>query len=426
MTGFKKAFPRHSVELRLSDLNVLLKTIFSGKIFKGKESKKFKEKFGNYIGEKYVCLVQSCRLGLYLSLKAFNLKKGDEVILPVYTHYSLPIIVKLCFLKPIFVDVEEDTGNINPDLIEEKISNKTRAVLISHLNGVPCRMKKIMEICDKNGLKLLEDCAQSLGAEYEGEKVGTFGTVGCFSLRVGKALTGFGGGVIITGDKEISENISAWIDELPMINILSLCKEIIYGIISFLLTRPLIFTFTLFPFFQILETLKSGLIDGLTEENVSTKCNSSFIKDISYQMANIQAGVALNQLNKVDFWNQKRFENAQILAHFLQQTKGLLLYKPGRKKEYKEVSYHYPLRLKDETRVFLFRKYLLKEGIDIKIDDLLDLSRCDFLNNVKGFFPKVKALEKNVLQIPNSPVLKKKDMEEICYRIIHICNILFG
>ena len=425
MIGFKKAFPRHSVELQLSDFSVLLKTILSGKLFKGKEIQKFQEEFGNYVGKQYVYLVQSCRLGIYLSLKSFNLEKGEEVIIPAYTHYSLPIVVKLCFLKPIPVDVEENTGNINPDLIEEKITNKTRAILISHLNGLPCRMKKIMKICDKYGLKLLEDCAQSLGAEYEGKKVGAFGTVGCFSLRVGKALTGFGGGVIVTEDKKISKEIFARIDQLPMINVFSLCEEIIYGISLFLLTRPPIFTFTLFPLFQILETLKIRLVDSLTEENVCPKCNSLFIKNISYQMANIQAAVALNQLNKIDFWNQRRFENAQILTHFLQQIKGLLLYKPGRKRECREVSYHYSLRLKDKTKLSIFRKYLLKEGIDVKIDDLLDLSRCDFLNNLKGSFPKAKKLEGNILQIPNFPSLRKEDMEEICHRIIRVYNILF-
>jgi dTDP-4-amino-4,6-dideoxygalactose transaminase len=166
----------------------------------------FEKAFAAYGNNKYCVGVASGLDALILSLKSLNLKPGSEVLVPSNTYIATIIAVLHAGLKPVLVEPDLRTYNIDPKKIEEKISAKTRAIIVVHLYGKPCEMDVIKKICRRNNLKLIEDCAQSHGAEFKGLKTGTFGEFGCFSFYPSKNLGALGdAGAVTTNSLEYAE-----------------------------------------------------------------------------------------------------------------------------------------------------------------------------------------------------------------------------
>ena len=176
----------------------------------GVEDKTFEEAFAKYCETKYCVGVGNGLDALMLSLKALGIGKGDEVIVPSNTYIATALAVTYVGAKPIFVEPNIETFNLNSDLIESVITEKTKAIIPVHLYGQACEMEQILFIAQKHGLKVIEDCAQAHGATYKGQKVGTFGDVAGFSFYPGKNLGALGdAGAVVTNDKEIADQIRA-------------------------------------------------------------------------------------------------------------------------------------------------------------------------------------------------------------------------
>lgn len=183
-------------------------TLESGWFILGNNVKKFEEEFSNYIGLKYCAGVASGLDALILSLKAFNFESGSEVIVPSNTYIATILSILHCNLVPVLVEPDINTYNIDPTKIEEKVSSKTKAIMIVHLYGKSCDMDPIMAICGKHQLKLIEDCAQSHGAKYKDKMTGTFGDFGAFSFYPTKNLGALGdAGAILTNDENLHKTI---------------------------------------------------------------------------------------------------------------------------------------------------------------------------------------------------------------------------
>lgn len=174
----------------------------------GVEDEAFEKAFAEYCGTQYCVGVGNGLDALFLSLKALGIKEGDEVIVPSNTYIATALAVTYVGAMPVFVEPDINTFNINPDRLEEKITEKTRAIMPVHLYGQPCDMDPIMEIAKKHNLYVIEDCAQAHGATYKGQKIGTFGNVSGFSFYPGKNLGALGdAGAIVTNSKEIATKV---------------------------------------------------------------------------------------------------------------------------------------------------------------------------------------------------------------------------
>ena len=185
-----------------------INTLNNGSYILGNNVKNFEEEFSSYCNKKYGIGVASGLDALIISLKALNLNKGDEVIVPSNTFIATIIAIIQNNLVPILVEPNIKTYNINPEKIEEKITKKTKAVIAVHLYGKCCDMDPIIKICKDNNLKLIEDAAQAHGAKYKGKKAGSFGNLSTFSFYPAKNLGAIGdGGMILTDDEELNEKI---------------------------------------------------------------------------------------------------------------------------------------------------------------------------------------------------------------------------
>lgn len=176
----------------------------------GEEDQKFEADFAKFCDSKYCVGVGNGLDALMLSLKAMGVGTGDEVIVPSNTYIATALAVTYVGATPIFVEPDIRTFNISPELIVNKITTATKAIIAVHLYGQACDMDSIMEIAKKYGLLVLEDCAQAHGALYKGRKTGSFGNMAAFSFYPGKNLGALGdAGAIVTNDAKLAEKVRA-------------------------------------------------------------------------------------------------------------------------------------------------------------------------------------------------------------------------
>ena len=198
-------FFKHCIDGRdIERVRSVLESIF---LTTGKEVEEFEKDFSIYTGQKYTVGLTSCTAALHLSLISLCIGPGDEVITTPMSFCATSNAVMHAGARPVFVDVEEETGNLNVDLIERAITEKTRAIIPVHLYGQMCDMKRIRELADKYNLKVIEDAAHSIESSRDDVRVGELADAACFSFYATKNITSGEGGALTTGIKDLAERI---------------------------------------------------------------------------------------------------------------------------------------------------------------------------------------------------------------------------
>jgi perosamine synthetase len=169
--------------------------------------KKFEKSFAEYIGVKHALATSSCTGALHLSLVALGIGKGDEVIVPDLSWVATASVVKYVDAEPVFADVLSDSWCIDPQSIENRITEKTKAIIPVHLYGQPANMKEIIRIAKKYNLKVIEDAAPSVGAEYQGKRTGSFGDIAGFSFQGAKMMVTGEGGMLVTDNSDLFDTV---------------------------------------------------------------------------------------------------------------------------------------------------------------------------------------------------------------------------
>ncbi|HLD34231.1 MAG TPA: DegT/DnrJ/EryC1/StrS family aminotransferase, partial [Patescibacteria group bacterium] len=178
----------------------------AGAFIMGPDVKALEEEIAQYVGVKYAVGVSSGTDALEVALLALGIGEGDEVITTPFTFIATTEAIANTGAKPVFVDIDPKTYCMDAEQIENKITAKTKAILPVHLYGHPANLDRIIGIAKEHKLKVVEDCAQSLGAEFDGKKVGSLGNAGCLSFFPGKNLGCFGdGGMVVTNDEQVLE-----------------------------------------------------------------------------------------------------------------------------------------------------------------------------------------------------------------------------
>jgi dTDP-4-amino-4,6-dideoxygalactose transaminase len=220
-----------------------------GQLVEGPHIAAFEEEFARFLGGGHVRTVSTeyGRMGLYFILKALDLPAGSEIIVPALTFWVVPEITRVAGLKPVFVDIDPATFTMDPAAAERAITPNTRAILPTHLYGMACDLDPILALAQRHNLKVVEDCAHSLGAMYKGRMVGTSGDAAFFSFQAFKPLNTFGGGLTWVRDTDVARRVGefadaeAWPDEKRVESILRA------GYWQYTFIRPRVFTYSLFP-----------------------------------------------------------------------------------------------------------------------------------------------------------------------------------
>jgi dTDP-4-amino-4,6-dideoxygalactose transaminase len=339
-------------------LDAVTHSIISGNYILGKEVEEFEKKFADYIGCKHAVGVASGLDALFLSLKSYDVKSGDEVILPANTFIATALAVSNSGATPVFVDCGLDY-NIDSSKIEDRITQHTKGIIPVHLTGYPCDMDAILSIAKEYNLFVIEDAAQAHGATYNKKKCGSIGNVGCFSFYPSKNLGVMGdGGMIVTNDLEFANRIK--------------CLRSYGQMIKY--------------------------------EHIMLGFNS--------RLDTIQAAGVTIKLKYIDEWNNNRIKNAEFYNELLKGLKGLHLpiSECGRTH-----IYHLYMVLcdkRDSLRAFLKQKNI-ETGIHYPIP--IHLQKCyNYLNYKQGDFPISENLSKQLLSLPMYPELRREQIQYVC------------
>jgi len=336
----------------------------SGRFIGGEEVEKFEKEIAKFCGVKYAVSLNSGTDALFLSLKALGIGKRDEVITTPFTFIATAGVIANCGAKPVFVDIEQDTFNIDPAKIEKAITKKTKAILPVHLFGQTADMDEIMRIAKKYKLYVIEDAAQAIGAEYKGKKSGTIGDLGCFSFFPSKNLGAYGdGGMVITNNQKLAEKIKL------LRNHGSSPKEKYLNLILGTNSR--------------LDALHAAILR-----------------------------VKLKYLPK---WSKKR---AEIASYYSKNLKGIGdIITPVVASNRNHIFHQYTIRTKSRDEL---QKFLKENEIPTMIYYPLSLHlqpAFKELNYKAGDFPEAEKAAKEVISLPIFPELKKKEQDLIVKKI---------
>lgn len=343
----------HKINQRFkSEIDLAIREVLeSGWYLLGEKNKAFEENFAKYCETKFSIGCANGLDALHLAIRAYDFPKDSEIIVPANTYIASILAISNCGLKPILVEPNLETYNIDADLIEAKITEKTKAIVVVHLYGQAVEMEKIWELAKKYNLKIIEDSAQAHGAIYQGKKVGNLGDIGCFSFYPGKNLGALGdGGSITTNDEEVAIKIRA------IANYGSLIKY---------------------------ENIYKGLNSRLDE---------------------IQAAILDLKLQFLDADNQQRREIAKIYRENIKNEK-IVLPKPY--KEESHVWHLFVIRTKNRDKL---QEYLKIKGIQTLIHYPIPPHKQNAYkewNNLS--FPITEKIHKEVLSLPISPAMNKEE-----------------
>lgn len=337
-----------------------LRTLSSGSYISGRKVSAFETAVANMCGTRFAIGVNSGTDALFLSLKAFNIGKGDEVITTPFTFIATAETIAACGARPVFADIDAATLTIDPDTIKKRITKKTKAIIPVHLFGLMADMTAITKIAKRYKLFVIEDAAQSFGAVWQGKKAGTIGTVGCFSFFPSKNLGAYGdGGMIVTRSKKIADAL------------------------------------------RLLKNHGSSHADKYT--NLVLGYNS--------RLDELQAALLHVKLRYVQRWNDQRRAIAQWYSNNLTGCGDIQFQTPP---SHTLHSYHqYTIRTKyrDALRVFLKER-----NVPTMIYYAVPLHRQPsfaYLDYAPGSFPSSERVAKEVLSLPIYPELSKKDQRRI-------------
>jgi dTDP-4-amino-4,6-dideoxygalactose transaminase len=199
--------PFHKPSIGEDEVQSVVETLRSGWLTTGSKVKRFEEDFARYIGSKHAVAVNSGTAALHLALDAVGIKEGQEVIVPAMTFTATAEVVLYFKAKPVLVDCQRDTLNLDPSQIEAAITPRTKAIIPVHFGGHPCEMNRILDIAKKQNLSVIEDAAHALPASYHGRTVGAIGDITCFSFYATKTITTGEGGMATTENSEYADRM---------------------------------------------------------------------------------------------------------------------------------------------------------------------------------------------------------------------------
>lgn len=329
-----------------------------GELVKGPHVSEFEDAFARRLGGGRAVTTSYGRMAGYYIFKAFDLPPGSEVVFPALTFWVVPEMARAAGLKPVFADANPDTFNLDPAALERAITPRTRAVVPTHIYGLPCDMDEILGIAGKHGLKVMEDCAHSLGATYRGRAVSLFGDAALFSFQVLKPLNTCGGGIAYTRDPGFGERLATLASAEPWPSESRVLKRIRLARIERAVMRPAVFSLAVFPILWAASWFGARPDVYLWEKVRSLQ---PFPPDYRERYSNVQAAIGLAGLERLGQWTEASRENARFLTGTLAGLPGVRV--PPAPSDRLHVYYQYCVYVPDRDAAV---ERCLHAGLDVE------------------------------------------------------------
>ncbi len=395
------AYSRARIDMTLSEqVQALLGLCTPGRALGHDLVPEFERRFAQHLGVKEAVSFPSCRSAMFFALKALEFEPGDEVILPAFAFWVDAAVVKLNGLTPVFADVDLATMNLDPAAAEAAITDRTRAIFPTHLNGLAADLDPLIALCDKHNLRLIEDCARSCGGYYKGRRVGTH-DVAAFSFGYGKSFYAFGGGMLATDDVELAQRVRSMQADFCSIGYKAAAIQTIKGVLLTWLNTPWLYPFSLFPMVHRWQVHGDKRFEGLFKPRVVEYQGAP--PNFTVRMNNQQARLGLSQMGRIDASNAVRLGNLNYLNAKLNGVGDMML--PFTSQERPNVGVHYAVwsEHKDELQ-----RHLLNNRVDAQNESALNTTQLDLLKEfAHGPYPNAEKLDGKVLLLPTHPQLSQ-------------------
>ena len=337
---------------------IVRRTRARGELIQGPEIRRFESAFAARLGVADAVTASYGRVAFYYLLKAMQLPPGGEVILPALTFWVVPEMVRVAGLTPVFADVDPYTFNLDPSAFERAITERTVAVVPTHLYGQPCPMDEILSIAARHMVRVIEDCAHALGAKYKGQQAGTFGDAAFFSFQTLKPLNTYGGGMAIARDPDVLARVRAQAEAEPWPSLERVNNRLKVGAAQRIFSSPLGFTLTAFP-----ALLTASLFVGRPDVYLWEKIRPLSPMPDSYRerYTNVQAALGLAGLERLDAWTHATRRHAAIMDEALSGIAAVRTPHVTRGAEH--VYYQYCVYAPDRDRLV---RRALHRGVDVE------------------------------------------------------------
>jgi dTDP-4-amino-4,6-dideoxygalactose transaminase len=376
--------PFHQASIGEEEVKEIIQTLNSGWLTTGQKTRLFEKTFADYIGCKHAIGLNSCTSGLHLSLVVSGVSSGDEVITSPITFPATTNVIVHQNAKPVFVDVEPETLNINCSEIESKINDSTKAILPVHFAGHPCDMDTIISLAQKHNLTVIEDAAHALESKYHGNKIGAIGNFTAFSFYATKNITTGEGGMLTTNDDHYA-------DKLRILSLHGISKNAWkrYGKEGF----------------QHWELLMPGY---------------------KYNMFDVQASLGIHQIKKVESFLNRRVQIVKKYNDAFEKTEEIQLLKP--ESNIKHAHHLYVIVIKIEN-LKVSRDEVLNEiqkrgiGVAVHFRSLhLQPFFKQHFNYKKGMFPQAEYLSDRVISLPLYPKMTDEDVSRVIETVLGVLH----
>jgi len=342
-----------------AEKQAVMEVLDSGMLAQGPRTAKFEERFAQVCGVKHAIATSSGTTALHIALLAHGVGAGDEVITTPFTFIASANSILFTGAKPVFVDIDPETFNLDPRLVEQAITPQTKAIMPVHLYGYVCDMDALQAIADKHGLAIVEDACQAVGASYKDQKAGSFGT-GCFSLYATKNVMSGEGGMITTNDDALAERCR-------MLRNHGMKRRYYHDMLGF-----------------------------------------------NFRMTDLCAAIGLVQLDRLEEFTAKRRANAAYLNSNIESV-----ITPKVKENYGHVWHQYTVRVNGERERDAAVKQLNEAGIGTGVFYPVPAHQQDYMREIVGAvqLPVAEQLAKEVISLPVHPQLSQDDLAQIAAEV---------
>lgn len=400
-----RTIPRYGVRSAPGDEKVVIAAFQRGEAVSGPAIEEFAHEFAKFHQMDHAIATSYGRMAFYYILRALDLPQGSEIIFPALTFWVVPEIARRAGLKPVFVDVDPATFDLNPARIEAALTERTRAIVPTHLYGQPCAMREIVRIAEKYDLVVIEDCAQAIGARYQGRRVGTFGTASFFSFQLLKGVNTYGGGMVLSNDRALSQNVREQVLQEPLPSVRDLVRRFAAGYGARAAVSPKAFTFWGFPLQAAMSLLGDYDLSKFIWEKIRPL--EQFPRTYHQRYSNVQALLGLRGLANLDRHNERCREHAARYSRGLTGWRNIQ--PPHVPPDVEHVFYQYCVYTADPA---LLSRRAIRQGIDIETTHVDVCSKLELFKDFYAKCPGAEATEK-ALQLPVYSRLRVSDVDRV-------------
>ncbi len=398
------AISRYGVRAVSDTLQIVASLERQGQLVEGPHVAELEAAFARRFGHARAVTTSYGRMAFFYILRALDCPRGSEVVFPALTFWVMPEMARVAGLTPVFADVDPETFNVTAATLERAITPRTVAVVPTHLWGLPCDMDDILEVARRRDVRVIEDCAHALGAQYRGRPVGTFGDAAIFSFQTLKPLNAYGGGMAVTREAAFGARVAALAAAEPPPAVRTVRDRLWKGRVMRIATRPPIFTWTLFPLMYAGSRLHWRL-DMYFWERIRPL--DPFPPDYRERLSNVQAAIALSGLARLDEWTDRTRRHAERMSAVLRRVPGLQVptVPPDRTHAFYQYCAYVPAR--DDVVAACLRR-----GVDIETLHVDVCTELDLFGASASVTPGARATTQTI-QIPISESLTDAQMDRV-------------